>query len=187
MSEKLKNQFETGGEHQQERLSQAEALSKKSEKETRSSRHEHKDNLEKIRSKVESESKHTKESASKHKHDKKETERPVLINKELKGIAYQRTLKRTRSKLPAPARAFSRIVHQPAIEAVSEVAGKTIARPSGVLAGGIFAFLSSSAFLWIARHYGYEYNYLLFALFFVGGFIVGIGVEFGIKLANRKS
>src|SRR5690606_36501416 len=110
-----------------------------------------------------------------------------LANRELKDLAYRRTLKRVQSKLPAPARAFSKVIHNPAVEAASELAGKTVARPSGVLAGGVAAFLGSSLFLWVARHYGYEYNYVLFALCFVGGFFVGLLVEFGLRLANRRS
>lgn len=165
-----------------------EALKNSLEKKARSSRHEHAENLEKIRSKID------KEAKNKHEHDtrkqekeKPEKDQPVLVNRELKDMAYRRTLRRTQSKLSAPSRVFSKIIHQPAVEAVSEVAGKTIARPSGILVGGITAFLGSSLFLWIARHYGYEYNFLLFACFFVGGFFIGLFVELGLYMANRKS
>lgn len=188
MAEKLKNNTEAREESSKELKDRIEALRSKAESEAAKSKHEHKDKLESIRSTIESEAKSKNETDDKQKREKErsEVDQPTLVNKELKNIAYRRTLKRTQSKLKAPERVFSKFIHNPVVEAVSEVGGKTIARPSGVLLGGIFAFLGSSAFLWIVRHYGYEYNYLLFALFFVGGFFVGLAVELGLKLASRK-
>ncbi len=189
MSEKLKNHSEQRGETSKELKDRVEALQHKAESEAKKATHEHKDDIENIRSKVETEatSKHEHARKQKTESEKKENDQPILVNKELKDVAYRRTLKRTQSKLAAPERAFSKVIHNPVVEAVSEVGSKTIARPSGVLLGGIFAFLGSFTFLWIVRHYGYEYNYLLFALFFIGGFFVGLGVELGIKLATRKT
>lgn len=189
MGEKLKHSAEHKGEAVNEALrKQVETLQQKAESEARSTKHELKDDLENIRSAVESNAKSKHEHDSKHKNEQErpEKDQPVLVNKELKNVAYRRTLKRTQGKLAAPERAFSKVIHNPVVEAVSEFGAKTVARPSGVLLGGIFAFAGSAAFLWIVRHYGYEYNYLLFALFFVGGFFVGLGVELGIKLASRK-
>lgn len=186
MSEKLHHKAEHKGETSRELKERIEALQHKAESQAEKSKHEHKDNLEQIRSKIESTAKTKHEHEPARHQEGAEHDRPALINKELKNIAYRRTLKRTQNKLPAPARAFSKVIHNPIIEATSEVAGKTIARPSGILLGGLFAFIGSSVFLWVSRHYGYEYNYLLFFLFFVGGFFVGLTVELGIKLANRK-
>lgn len=187
MSEKLSKHHEQGRSHESghEARKQKERLHEAAEKRAGKARHEHADNIGDIRSRVEAASR------SRHEHSRKESEKaeheqPVLVNKELKELSYRRTMRRVQNKLPAPARTFSRFVHSPAVEAVSEVAGKTIARPSGVLAGGIFAFLGSSIFLWIARHYGYEYNFLLFALFFVGGFFAGLLLELVVKLAGRR-
>lgn len=186
MSERLKH---SGEQHEAPKHSneQQEALQKSLEKEAKNATHEHAENLDKIRSEVESQAK-TKEASEKHAHGhNKEKEKPVFINRELKSMAYQRTLRRTRQQLPTLARPFSSLIHQPGVEAVSDFAGKTVARPSGVLMGGITAFVGSSIFLWAAKHYGYEYNFLLFALFFVGGFFAGLLLELVIHLVQRKS
>lgn len=187
MSEKLPKRHEQNHGHESSRETKRhkERLSQATEKRGLRARHEHADNISEIRGRVEAASKSGHEQARKD-NEKAEHEQPVLVNKELKELSYRRTLRRVQNKLPAPARAFSRFVHSPAIETISEVAGKTVARPSGVLAGGIFAFLGSSIFLWIARHYGYEYNFLLFALFFIGGFFAGLLLELVIKLAGRR-
>src|SRR4051812_18230473 len=39
--------------------------------------------------------------------------RQHYVNRELKEMAYSRVLNRARKQLPAPARAFSKVVHQP--------------------------------------------------------------------------
>lgn len=197
MSEKLvsERRHERKGEFEpnKEAAERLDKIREKAEKDASSARHEHAEKLDEIRSKIEAEAKGKQERSERpaKNHDKdrtkKDDDQHILINGELKNMAYKRTMKRVQKRLPAPARAFSKVVHNPAVEAVSEVAGKTVARPSGILVGGIFAFIGSSIFLWITKHYGYEYNYLLFALFFVGGFFIGLTVELGLRVANRRS
>jgi hypothetical protein len=102
---------------------------------------------------------------------------PALVNKDLKDTKYKRTLQSVRKDLNAPERALSKIVHNPIVDAISAGAEKTIARPSGLLAGSICAFVGSSLFLYIAKHYGYTYNFLLMSMFFVGGFGLGLLIE----------
>lgn len=110
----------------------------------------------------------------------------TYVGRQLKDMTFQRTLTRIRHKLPRTDKALSKVVHQPVVEAISQVGEKTIARPSGVLGGSIFAFLGSSLFLWSSKRYGFRYNYLLFAIFFVGGFAIGLVLEFLLYLARRK-
>lgn len=109
-----------------------------------------------------------------------------FVGRELKSMTFQRSLTRIRRKLPLPDRTLSKVIHQPVVEAISQAGEKTIARPSGVLGGSIFAFLGSSLFLWASKRYGFRYNYLLFVVFFVGGFALGLVLELLVYLARRK-
>lgn len=186
MSEKLHSSPESQRENNLEAQKHQEKLLKTIEKKSKSSRHEHSEKIGEIRASIEAAAKAKQEQQNNLKQEK-EPERPSRVSKELKDLAYRRTLRRAQNRMSAPSRLFSRAIHQPAVEAVSELAGKTVARPSGVLLGGIFAFLGSGIFLWVTRHYGYEYNYLLFAICFVGGYFVGLFVELGLKMASRKS
>lgn len=111
---------------------------------------------------------------------------PLLVNKALKEMAYNRALTRARKRLSVPSRAFSKVVHAKAIEKPSEAIGKTIARPSGMLGGAFFALVGSSVLLWISRHYGYEYNYLEDVLLFGIGMGVGIAIEGIIRLIRQR-
>lgn len=147
--------------------------------------HEHAEKLDEIRNEAREVAASSEELfAERHKTD----ERPAaaeIVNSDLKDLKYERTLKSVQKELPAAERAFSKLIHNSAVDAISNGAEKTVARPSGLLAGSIFAFVGSSAFLWICRHYGYEYNFLLFALFFLGGFGLGLLIELLWRLYKK--
>jgi len=108
------------------------------------------------------------------------------VGQETMQIVYQRTLLKIRRHLSPPARATSKFIHQPVVEAVSEVAGKTVARPSGLLGGGFIAFIGTSAYYYMTRHYGYDYHSSVFLALLVGGFVVGWILE-GFWRGFRRS
>jgi hypothetical protein len=106
--------------------------------------------------------------------------------KQLKNLAYKRSLERIRSQLPAPQRLFSKISHQPIIDKAGEVGSRTIARPSGILGGGTVTLIGSGFLLYMAKRYGFEYNLTAFILFFIGGFFLGLVIELALRLIRRS-
>ncbi len=94
----------------------------------------------------------------------------------------KRLIKSAQKQLSAPERQFSKLVHNTSVEAVSDLTGATIARPSGMLAGGIASLLISIAVIFICRFYGYEYNYLIGIVAFIAGFFLGLLVELLLKV-----
>ena len=106
--------------------------------------------------------------------------------KHLKADAYKRTLQRTRRHLSVPDRAFSRVIHNRTIDAVSNATSKTVARPSALLGGGIGAFVGSAVLLYVSRQNGFTYNYAVLFILFVGGFFAGAVIELVLKLLFRK-
>jgi preprotein translocase subunit SecF len=127
----------------------------------------------------------------------KETEKPaeqtdkpysVHMHAKLKVEAYQKTLKDIQARLSTKDRRFSRFVHKPIIETVSEVASKTVARPVGIAWGSIITFIGVTISLLYAYRYGIPFNYLLFILLFISGYIFATVLELGAKvLIRRKS
>lgn len=113
----------------------------------------------------------------------------TFVNADLKKVTLQREIQAIRRKLPATQRALSRVVHQPIVRVLSEVTGQTASRPSGLLGGGLVAFLGSAIYLYMTKHVGFTYNYFVFLLLFVGGFGLGLGLEFIIwaLTARRRS
>lgn len=111
---------------------------------------------------------------------------PLNVNRELKAITLRRELNHIRQKLPAGDRALSKVIHQPVVRVVSEAAGKTISRPSGMLGGGLVALIGTSAYLWIANSSGIAYNYFVFLALFFGGFAVGLVLEVIVHMATSS-
>lgn len=106
-----------------------------------------------------------------------DTESMVGMQHSLKAQAYARTLAKVRSHLPAPARAFSKVVHSPVVDKLSGVGAQTVGRPSGLLGGSLVAFLGSVTILYYSKHYGFSYNYLMLFILFAGGFAAGAAIE----------
>jgi|GEM_PF-2009362 preprotein translocase subunit SecF len=110
---------------------------------------------------------------------------------ELKKDTYKKTLRNTQAQLPQAQRAFSTFIHHPTIETVSEIASKTIARPTGIAYGAIAATIGIALALFFAYRYGFTYNYLLFLVLFSGGYVLSTIIELSLtklkKLTQKTS
>lgn len=106
----------------------------------------------------------------------------IGLQRELKADAYKRTLQKVRMHLSAPEKLLSKVIHKPAVEALDSTSSKTVARPSGILGGGIVSLVGSSLLLYSAKHYGFRYNFFVFFLLFIGGFVLGVVLELLIRL-----
>ncbi len=144
------------------------------EKEAHKAKHEHKDSIDKILHTIEKEA-ITSETINKHHLDgNKHTSGPVGFGAELRKRSIDDNLKKIQRELPGPQKTFSKLIHQPVINAVSEVSSKTVARPSGLLFAGLLSMVTSLGLLIACRYYGYRYNFL------IG--LVALGVGFGLGL-----
>lgn len=108
------------------------------------------------------------------------------VQRELKNDAYRRTMSRVRSHLNPSERLLSKVVHGRVIEPISEASSKTIARPSAILGGGIAALVGSGTVLYMAKHYGFRYNFTTFLLLLATGYITGLLVEGILRLSRRN-
>jgi len=106
-------------------------------------------------------------------------------HQELKTTAYNRTLSSIQSRLKGPEKGFSKLIHKPTIEKLSNFGSQTVARPSGILGGGVCALIGSSLLVYLSKHYGFEYNYLVFVILFIAGYLVGSLLEIVVRLLFR--
>ncbi len=111
----------------------------------------------------------------------KDDHHPVFASKQLKDLAYTRTLVRVRKQLSPVSRLLSKAIHSPVIDRPSEIVGNSVARPSAMLGGGIAALVGTTGVSWIVNHYGYEYNYLAIIVLFLAGATVGVIIEALVK------
>lgn len=186
MSEKAPQNQEASAEKNKPLEQRGESLKNQNEKELTKAEREHgsDEQLESILKSVEQKAVSGKEMSR----GDKETphNHPVLINKQLKDMAFSRALTRARKKLSLPSKAFSKVIHNEVVDKTSEVLGKTVARPAGLLWGSVLAFIGTTALLWITRHYGYEYNYLMLIILFVGGLIIGNVAELLWRMLRKN-
>lgn len=161
---------------------QHEALKDAHEKAERA-KNDHAENLDKIRNQIEKEASTAKElSVAENKQkDEPDGANTYWYSKEYRELAFKQLMGKVRGHLSMSEKLGSKVIHQPVIEKVSEISGKTIARPSGVLMGSIFSFIASILTYYFAKQNGYDMSYGIFITSFVGGFILGVGVEFGYR------
>jgi len=160
-------------------------LQEQRNEQARDAKNVHAEQLDEIRNEAHKEAERSDDLISKHIEKDEPAAAPGLINKDLKALKYKRTLQSVRKDLKPTERVLSKVIHNQTVDAVSQAAEKTVARPSGLLFGGICAFIGSSLFLWVSKHYGYEYNFLLFALFFLGGFGLGLILELAMRSMRK--
>jgi hypothetical protein len=112
---------------------------------------------------------------------------PRVIDRELKKVGLRQELKQVRRKLPARQRALSRVVHQPAVRAVSDAASQSLSRPSGLLGGGLVAFIGSLGYMYLTKHDKAHYNYFVFLALFATGFVVGLILELVVYVSTTSA
>ena len=91
---------------------------------------------------------------------------------------FDKTMAAVQSQLSPSSRAFSKVIHNPAIEKASEVTGSTVARPNALLSGAIAAFVLTLAIYLIARFNGYPLSGAESIAAFALGWLCGLAFDF---------
>jgi hypothetical protein len=101
--------------------------------------------------------------------------------------SFTATMTEVQSQMSAPGRAFSKVIHNPTVEKVSEVAGNTIARPNSLLSGAVFAFVLTLAVYLVAKNIGYPLSGFESIGAFIIGWIIGIVYDFlKVMITGRR-
>ncbi len=102
--------------------------------------------------------------------------RRSTISKKQSSHAYDLQLEHAREHMRPAAKAFSKLIHNRAVETTSDAISSTIARPNALLSGSIAAFAVVTILYFVAKHYGYQ----LTGFETIGAFAVGwaLGILF---------
>lgn len=101
--------------------------------------------------------------------------------------AYTAIMKQTQAEMSTPERAFSRVIHNPVIEKVSDIAGNTIARPDAILSGAVFAFILTLAIYILAKQSGYPLTGTETIAAFIIGWAIGNIYDFAkVMMRGRR-
>ena len=109
------------------------------------------------------------------------------ITKDDKVRAYHYALRQAQSRLSRTSRRFSQIIHTPAVERTSEVLEKSLARPSAMLGGAIFACIGLAVMTFFARRYGFALSGTELILFVSSGWLLGLIVELVWKKLIKRT
>jgi hypothetical protein len=101
-------------------------------------------------------------------------------------VALNKYLTDIRAHMKSTSRAYSKFIHIPRVDAVSEVAGRTVIRPTAILFAGIFMFIGSAVYLYATYSTDARYNFFVALFLLVGGFVVGLIIELFYKLFFKR-
>jgi hypothetical protein len=152
------------------RVEKESSLAEKSEAEAR-------EQLEKVIEKSEAEE-------VKQEKKKQPAKAERLITKEDRKDSFKKTMETVQSQLPKSSRTFSKVIHNPTIEKVSEVTGRTVARPNAILSGSVAAFVLTLAIYTLAKINGYPLSGFETIAAFTIGWLAGMLFDYiriGVK------
>ena len=109
------------------------------------------------------------------------------VTSEEKRAAYLQTMKHIRSEMSAPARAFSKFIHNGGVERASSILSNTVARPNAVLSGSTCALVLVSSLYVIAKIFGYPLSGFETIGAFVFGWIVGLMYDYARALVTGRT
>ena len=125
--------------------------------------------------------------------DRKPKEGPVAprrrggISKKEKAASFNKHMDHVQSEMPAPQRAFSKLIHTPVVEKSSELVGSTVARPNAILSGAIVAFVLVLAVYIVAKTLGYVLSGFETIGAFIIGWVIGILYDyFRVLITGKK-
>lgn len=142
--------------------------------------HEHEQHIsaEKARSEALEQASHPEREHTAEKEYDQVDKRQRTITKDDRTQSFNTTMKEVRDQLSPGNRAFSKIIHQPTVEKMSDAVGNTIARPNAILTGSIFAFLLTATIYLVARFNGYPLSGSETIASFVLGWLIGLLVDY---------
>ncbi len=111
---------------------------------------------------------------------------PVIHTKADRNQSFDTTMSHVRQNLSKPEQTFSKLIHSPVVEKTSEIAGKTVARPSGMVGAAIAGAFGVLSVYGIARFAGFGLTGSEMPLFLLLGFLAGLVVEGVYKLCFRR-
>ena len=100
---------------------------------------------------------------------------------------FDATMNEARAHMSTPSRAFSKVIHNKAVESVSSAVGGTVARPNAILSGAVFAFVLTLAVYLLAKNLGYPLSGFETIGAFIVGWVLGIVYDFlKVMITGRK-
>lgn len=131
-----------------------------------------------------------------HKEEKRDDERALSpaerrnntpVGKVEREASFNATMKEVQAHMTPSARTFSKVIHNKAVEKVSDITASTVARPNAILSGAIFAFALTLGVYLVAKNLGYPLSGFETIGAFLLGWVLGLVYDFlKVMITGRK-
>lgn len=109
------------------------------------------------------------------------------IGKAEREASFNATMQDIQAHMSSSSKAFSKVIHNKAVEKVSDIGASTVARPNALLSGAVFAFLLTLAVYVVAKNLGYPLSGFETIGAFILGWVIGIIYDFlKVMITGRK-
>lgn len=115
------------------------------------------------------------------------SKRTSNLSRKAKDASFKTHIKRVQNELPPTSRAFSKIIHNKAVERASDAVGATVARPNAILSGAVAAFVLVLIVYIVAKTLGYPLSGFETIGAFIVGWIIGILYDYLRALVTGRS
>jgi hypothetical protein len=177
-----KNELQEAAQAQNERLAENRERAAELLKDTEPNKTEKaRENLDKVIEKDREKKTNETEAAT-----ERQPKRTTRTKKSLES-SFKVQMKDARREMSAPSRAFSKLIHNKAVEKTSEAVGSTIARPNAILSGSLFAFILTASLYFWAKYVGYPLSGFETIGAFIIGWLVGMIFDFTRIMFTGKS
>lgn len=105
----------------------------------------------------------------------------VVKTKAEKSRSFNTTMHHVRKNMNIVDRTVSKVIHTPAVEKTSEVIGKTVARPSGLLGASVASFIGLLLIFGVAKYAGFQLSGSEMPLLLLIGLVLGLLTEWVFK------
>lgn len=99
---------------------------------------------------------------------------------------FNKRMEQARSHMNPLARGFSKVIHIPGIDPVSEALSRTLLRPVPLIFAAVVAIGTALGTWIIAKHYGYQLSGSESSLGFLAGWVIGLLYDYTSLLFRSK-
>lgn len=156
------------------------------EKEANHSRNKHAESIDSIRKLIENHAQTGEKTNINNKLKAPAEQSHHYLTKKIKTEQYKKTLHITRQNLRSSEAVFSRFIHKPIVETISEVSVKIIARPVAIISGAIITIIGGLTVFVIAKKIGFTLPFSLIIVLYFSGYLFGLLLEVSARLIKRN-
>ena len=112
--------------------------------------------------------------------------RSHLLSKHDREQSFKKQMDAVQNELSPAEKTFSKFIHHPAVETVSDWSAASVARPNALLGASIAAFIAVTVVYIVAKYIGFRLSGFEIIAAFIGGWLIGMLYDYFKVLTNGR-